>query len=249
MKHTPTIIRAALLGLLWLPLASFAGLKEDMIALDRAYVPALAVTTEGKLEESQRAMALLNKEWAEFKGKHAASQAGDEQWESDLAKIDDMIAEANKIVAGGVELVKAHEALEGVRFTLLDARARAKMPYFLDALTNYHDPMEAIVLTAKDKTPATFDDAEIVLIRNALPEAEKRWEAVRKTRIDAEYGFSEAQRENLAKLIANETQALETLKQALAGSDKAAVIKAAVGIKPPFAKTFMAFGDFEPVRR
>jgi hypothetical protein len=243
-----SIIRAALIGLLLFPLAAFAGLKEDMIALDRAYIPALAVTSQGTLEESQRAMALLNKQWAEFKGKHA-NRPQDKQWQADLTKIDGMIAEANKIVAGGKDLVKAHEVLEGVRFTMLEARTRAQMPYFLDALTNYHDPMEAIVLTAKDKTPANFGDGEIGLIKDSLADAEKRWAVVKQTRIDSEYGFSEAQRETLAKLIANESQALETLKKALAANDKAAVIKAAVAIKPPFAKTFMSFGDFEAIRR
>jgi hypothetical protein len=244
-----TAVRTALIGLLWLPLAAFAGLKEDMIALDRAYIPALAVTSQGTLEESQRAMALLNKQWAEFKQKHTGSLPKDKQWKSDLAKIDGMVAEANKIVASGKDLAKAHEALEGLRFTMADARKRAKMSYFLDGLTHFHEPMEAIVLTAKDKTPANFDDAEMKLIKDALAEAEKVWGVVRKTKIDAEYGFSDAQRETLAKLIANESQALETLKKALAANDKAAVIKAAGAIKPPFAKTFMSFGNFEPVRQ
>ncbi len=247
MTRIPSMIRAAFLGLLWLPLAAFAGLKEDMIALDRAYIPALAVTSQGTLEESQRAMALLNKQWADFKGKHA-NRPQDKQWKADLTKIDGMIADANKIVAGGKDLVKAHEALEGLRFTMLDARKRAKMPYFLDSLTNFHEPMEAIVLAAKDKTPADFGDGEMALIKESLVDAEKRWAVVKKTKIDLEYGFSEAQRETLAKLIANESQALDTLKKALAADDKAAVIKGAVAIKPPFAKAFMNFGNFEAIK-
>lgn len=249
MKRTSSINRALLLAALWLPLASFAGLKEDMVALDRAYIPALAVTTEGKLAESQRAMEQLNRQWATFKRQHAASKGGDQQWKTDLANIDRMIADANKVVAGGTDLVKAHEALEGVRFTLLEMRARSRMPYYLDALTRFHDPMEEIVLAAKDKTPETFGDADIAKIRAALPEAAKRWTTVKATRVDPAFGLGAEQRQKLDQLIANEDQALENLKQALAGNDKAALIKAAVAIKPAFARIYVSFGDFAPVRQ
>ncbi len=249
MKRNSAIARAALVASLCLPLLSFAGLKEDMVALDRAYIPALAVTTQGSLPESQRAMEILNKQWAAFKKQHAAAKGGDKQWQKDFAEIDRMIAEANKVVAGGTDIVKAHEALEGVRFTLLAMRARSKMPYYLDALTHFHDPMEAIVLAVKDKKPDTLSDADAAKIKEALPEAEKLWAKVKLSRVDPAFGLSTEQQQNLDKLIANETQALETLRQALAGSDKAALIKAAMAIKPAFAKIYMSFGNFAPVRQ
>jgi hypothetical protein len=250
IMKSPTIFsRALVLAALCLPLAAFAGLKEDMVAFDRAYIPALAVTAEGKLPESQRAMEQLNKQWAAFKKQHATTRGGDKKWKTDLADIDRMIAEANKVVAGGVDIQQAHNALEGVRLTMLDMRARSKMPYYVDMLTHFHDPMEEIVLLAKDKTPATFGAEEIAKLRAALPEAEKRWAAVKATRLDPAFGFNAEQQANLAKLVASESAALETLKQALAGDDRAAIIKAALAVKPPFAKIFMAFGNFEPVRR
>lgn len=248
MKIFTGIIRTTILAALCLPLAAYAGLKEDMIALDRAYIPALAVTTEGKLPESQRAMELLNKQWALFKKQHAATKGGDAQWSKDMAGIDRMIADANKVVAGGVDLVKAHEALEGVRMTMLAMRARSRMPYYLDALTRFHDPMEDIVLAAKDKTPETFADADLTKIRTALPEAEKRWAEVKATRVDPAFALSPEQQKTLAGLIATESEALDNLKKALAGNDRAALIKAAVAIKPAFARIYMSFGDFAPVR-
>jgi hypothetical protein len=249
MKRTLSVKSTLLLAALWLPLAAFAGLKEDMVAFDRAYIPALAVTAEGKLPESQRAMEQLNSQWAVFRKQHAATRGSDKKWKSDLADIDRMIAEANKVVASGVDVQSAHNALEGVRLTMLDMRARSKMPYFLDVVTGFHDPMEGIVLLAKDKTPATFGAEEIARIRAALPEAEKRWAAVKATRVDPAFGLSAEQQQNVANLIANESAALDTLKQALAGDDRAAMIKAAVSIKPAFAKIYMSFGNFEPVRR
>jgi len=249
MKSISIFNRALLLAALCVPLAAFAGLKEDMVAFDRAYIPALAVTAEEKLPESQRAMEQLNKQWAAFKKQHATTKGGDKKWKSDIADIDRMITEANKVVAGGVNLQNAHNALEGVRLTMLDMRARSKMPYFLDVVTGFHDPMEEIVLLAKDKTPDTFGAEEIAKLRAALPEAEKRWTAVKATRVDPAFGLNAEQQENVAGLVVNESAALNALKQALAGDDRAAIIKAAVSVKPPFAKLYMAFGNFEPVRR
>ena len=249
MKQHIGFLRALILPALWLPLVAFAGLKEDMVALDRAYIPALAVTTEGKLPESQRAMEQLNKQWAAFKQQNATIKGGDTQWKSDIAAIDRMIAEANKVVAGGVDLVKAHEALEGVRMTMLAMRARSRMSYYLDALTHFHDPMEDIVLAAKDKTPETFGEADLAKIRAALPLAEKRWAEVKAMRVDPAFMLSAEQQQTLTGLIASESAALDTLKKALAGSDRAALIKAAVAIKPAFARIYMSFGNFEPVRR
>jgi len=249
MKNTRPFKFAFLLMALGLPFASFAGLKEDMVALDRAYIPALAVTTEGKLPESQRAMELLTRQWTLFKQQNTAIKGGDRQWPKDMTDIDRMITDANKVVAGGVDLVKAHEALEGVRMTMLAMRARSKMPYYLDALTHFHDPMEEIVLAAKDKTPETFGEADLAKIRAALPEAEKRWAAVKATRVDPAFGLSAEQQQTLAGLIARESEALDNLRKALAGSDRAALIKAAVTIKPAFARIYISFGNFEAVRR
>ena len=249
MTSTSIFNRALLLAALCLPLTAFAGLKEDMVVFDRAYIPALAVTAEEKLPESQRAMEQLNKQWAVFKKQHAATKGDDKKWKSDMAEIDRMITEANKVVTSGVDIQNAHNALEGVRLIMLDMRARSKMPYFLDVVTGFHDPMEEIVLLAKDKTSATLGAEEIGKLRAALPEAEKRWAAVKATRVDPAFGLNPEQQDNVAKLIANESAALETLKQALAGDDRAAIIKAAVSVKPPFAKLYMSFGNFEPVRR
>ncbi len=249
MKSTSIFKRALVLAALCLPLTAFAGLKEDMVAFDRAYIPALAVTAEGKLPESQRAMEQLNKQWAAFKKQNANAKGADKQWKTDFADIQRMITEANKIVASGTDIEKAHEALEGVRLTMLDMRARRKMPYYVDMLTHFHDRMEEIALIAKDKTPATLSAEDVGKLRATLPDAEKRWADVKATRLDPAFGFNAEQQDNLAKFVASESAALEALKQALTGDDRAAILKAATAIKPGFAKIFKAFGNFGPVLR
>lgn len=241
--------RTLLLAVLCLPLTAFAGLMEDMVAFDRAYIPALAVTNAGSLPQSQRAMEQLNREWSSFKKQHASAKRNDKKWTADFAEIDRMIAEASKLVAAGADVHKAHEALEGVRSTFVEMRVRLKMPYYLDPLAHFHDTMEEITLLAEDQTPATLGAEQTAKLKAALVEAETRWAAVKASRVGPEFGVNAEQKQQLEQFLAGQTAALDTLKQALAGGDKAAQLSAARGIKPAFAKIYMFFGNFAPVRR
>ena len=250
MRNPLSIAGALLAAALWLPAAASAGIEEDIVALDRAYIPALAVTSQEKLPESQRAMALLNRQWAEFKQRNPASRPGDPKWPADVAGIDQFLAETDRIVAaGGSGLEHAHEVLEGIRATLMDYRTRNKMPYYLDVLTHFHDAMEEIALAAKDRTPATLGDEQIAKMKTALAAADQRWAAVLAARVEPAFAFTAARQQNLDQLLAGQTKALDTLREALAGSDRAAQLKAANGIKPAFAKIYMSFGDFEALRK
>ena len=56
--------------------------------------------------------------------------------------------------------------------------------------------------------------------------------------------MSEAQQAQFNKGMADVTQALSRLSDALRGADNAALLKAAAAIKPPFARTFTAFGRY-----
>ena len=57
MKARFPLAIAAVCAVLALP--AFAGLHEDMVALDRAYIPALALTNQPKPDASKRAKRIL----------------------------------------------------------------------------------------------------------------------------------------------------------------------------------------------
>jgi hypothetical protein len=157
-----------------------------------------------------------------------------------------MVAEAAGIVASDRKVTDAHEALEHVRDVLMKLRQRNRIDYFIDGLTAFHEPMEAIVLAAKDKTGDSLDAADIARIRKALPQAEQAWHRVAAAKLDAnDYMLTPAQADDARKLMTLENAALSALKDALAASDKARIAQAAVAIKPNFAKLFMIFGDFK----
>jgi hypothetical protein len=158
-----------------------------------------------------------------------------------------MVNEAVKIVASDRKVTDAHEALEHVREVLMKLRLRNRIDYFIDGLTAFHEPMEVIVLAAKDKSGDTLTEADIGRIRKMLPQAEQAWQRVTVAKLDAnDYMLTPAQADDARKLMTLETASLAALKDALAASDKARIAQAAVAIKPNFAKLFMIFGDFKP---
>lgn len=220
----------------------------DSARFDRAYIPALAVTSDQKPAPSLRAMALLNAEWARFRGAWYDAAPADPQWRADFDAVGARIAAADAIVARGTELVKAHEELEHVRLTLLALRTRHGIVHYTDLLTRFHEDMETIVLAAKGKTPETLTAADLQRIREHLPGALAVWRDVLAAPLDgALYGMDDRALAAVRAALLEEQRALEALQARLNEGSVPAVIAAAVAIKPPFARTFKQFGDFSQV--
>jgi hypothetical protein len=248
MKRIQTIVIAPMM-LIAILLTGFAAndIRQDMVKLDKIYIAALALTTQGKIAESRKAVDALQKEWQGFSKRHANAKPGDAQWKADFDHVNGMVNEAVKIAASSQKITDAHEALEHVRDVLMKLRQRNRIDYFIDNLTAFHEPMEVIVLAAKDKTADTLAEADIASIRKTLPQAEKAWQRVAAAKLDAnDYMLNAAQTDEARKLMAMENASLAALKDALTAGDKARIAQAAVAIKPNFAKLFMIFGDFKP---
>jgi hypothetical protein len=225
-------------------------LRQDMVMLDKVYIAALALTNQGKAAESRMAISRLAQAWEDFSARHRGANPGDAQWQKDFDTVAQSIRDAAGIAASDRNLLDAHEALEQVRFVMLKLRTRNGIQYFGDRLTEFHEPMEAIALAAKDKTAEALADGDIARIRSLLAEAGALWRGVMNAPFDADtYRLEPQQYEQARKLMQHEQQALAQLEAALGSGDKASIIKAAAGIKPPFAALYTSFGDFRPYRR
>lgn len=245
MTLASTLARSLLA--LWLPvvsIAAHAGLIEEMVALDRAYIPALALTTQGKAAESRRALEILEGRWVQFRSTPSGS---DPQWTADFATVQARIVQARDALASD-DPARAQQALQGVRYILHEVRSRAGVAYFLDAVLGFHEPMERIALAVKDRTPDTLSDSDLAQIRAALPLATQRWQGAAAQPVDAAWPLSAGQRRGIEELVSRQSAQLETLAQALAAGDRAAILSAAQALKPVFSRTYMAFGDFDAVR-
>jgi hypothetical protein len=225
-------------------------LHSDMVALDRAYVPALALTNQPKPEPAQKAIARLRAEWNRFKAAHAPAPPAFEAiaWAKRLREVEGAVAAAEVNVAAG-KGPAAHEDLERVREGQFAVRRGAGMAYFLDDLTMYHVAMEKLASPATAKTAATLTDADIAAIRVAPPEAERSWRAVVDIRGQvARHGLAADAEQAVQRDIDAQTQLLAEVGAALSAGDRGRVADKAMATKPAFSRMFQRFGDFSGLR-
>jgi len=218
-------------------------LLHDMVELDRNYIPALSLTSQGKLEPSKVAMEKLIPVWREFKNKYHFMERHDVLWKRDMDKVNNFIDSAYAIVKNGHDLNDAHEELEKIRFIMMGARDRNHIDYYVDKLNRFHEPMENLVLAVKGKNADKLTEQTVVSMRSELKTAQYLWEKVVNSQfIKEEFGFDESQAKKLARLKETESMALIALEEALDSGNKTAIIQAAKAIKPPYAKMYMMFG-------
>jgi hypothetical protein len=232
-------------------------LVQAMADFDKSYIPPLFHTSNNSKPLSFKSMAILKSEWARFSGAYYDYRSDSANWQSYFVTIEEAILEADHIVASCVadplcaNVVPAHEPLELVRLTMQELRIRNGFPKFnTDALTAYHEPMEAIVLTVKGKTPDMIDDETIAILYGYLDQSFFLWSKVEKCPLEPElWHFTEQQEKDYYTSLFQERLALETFKDALDSGSKLAIIQTGVAVKPTFIKAYTLFGDFARVMK
>lgn len=223
-------------------------LMKDFVSFDRAFIPPLALTNAEKLNPSKEAMGLLKENWDSFKAKQYNANPNDPKWKSDLDKVDQKIFEAAAIVRTEKNLSEAHEILEQIRFIFMELRKRNGIEYYIDYLSDFHEHMEAIMHTVQERDPASFSAKDKDYVAREFDQADKTWKRIETAAFDKDfYGFSDQRLARMKECLKLETEALNNLKKALEGEDKALIIKAAKGIRPNYAEIYKLFGDFERV--
>lgn len=216
--------------------AADSEMVQAMAQLDKVYIPALGLTGQaGDSPRTVQAMTKFKAVWEDFQDHWKDAPGMDERWKTDLAEITLMTKEAATQMEAH-QATKAHEALEGVRGTLLNARQRHQIVYYLDKLTLFHSAMEELLgLTA---------DTELSAYRNEWEKSAGLWQATHPELglIDNFQLTSPAQTQlnqqwsELNTLFQNGMIELTSGKK----PSNASIAK----IKPLFTKTFFLFGDF-----
>lgn len=231
-----------------------AGVLDTSIALDAVYIPALSLTNAkpgdtAAADKARAAMRRLDADWPtlrvallkDLSGRTPAQAAAARKT---LAQVDKALAESRKAIAAG-EYAAAHTALEDVRIDLMKLRAAQGVDYFMDRLTAFHEPMEVLALAGTTLKPQDLTPAKRAELEKTYAEARALWRGVEQNLPDVKaYQLSEAQQAQFSKGMADVSAAMTRLSDALRGSDHAALLKAAAAIKPPFARTFTAFGRY-----
>lgn len=226
------------IGSLLLASLAQASLLEEMVVLERAYVPVLALTNQpGKNAESAAAMQRFDRAWGAFRT--AAPTRSESSLTGVLDESEKHLAQARRDIGAG-QLKDAHEALEHLRHAFWKWRAGKGIDYFPDRLTAYHDQMELLA-------DAAMHAAERPKLASALQQARARWDEVLRMKFDAPlHGFDAVRQARLSELMAREGQVLTKLEQLGPGGDAAALAAEAKSLKGTFAQIYFLFGDFGP---
>lgn len=218
-------------------------LMQAFVGLDRDYIPALVSTQRGERQVAVAAMDRLQETWDRF-SEEWAEHDGSDLWGSTMEQVENHILQADALVdIEDGDLMDAHTALEEVRILLWDLRVDMNVEYYLDRLTAFHEVMEEIERAARADDPAAMD---LERIRELEIQATAQWQDVVDNPPDPHlFALSPEGLEAKIGMAAAVTEALERLTAALEGEDRAAIQRAARGIKPPFAELYMSFGDWK----
>ena len=237
-------VPAALTGADDTPKSTQATGTQVFAKFDEVYIPALALTNQEKAKPSAAAFKKLNQRWQQLQPELKQAIAADSRWPEELQQVDEAINAAAELVKQG-QLKQAHERLEMIRDLMMEARRRQAISYPLDTLSDFHAAMEDIVKPATKLTPDKVDDKYIGQLKELCARADEKWKTVEAVEFNfAEFGIDAAEATRLSEFIQSEREAINTLQAALKGDDRAALLAAAKGLKPPFAKAYMFFGDF-----
>ncbi len=215
---------------------------KDMAAFDRYYIPALYYTGQDEKEISVKKIMRLKAAWSDFKNKYSDSEKMG--WKREFVKINRYIEKADRAAAAGNDMARAHEALEEVRFLLLEARRKNKIDYIGDYLTDFHSGMEAVVSIVKNKSPKELKEENLKTINEISAGMLSIMRRVEKREIDKNvFKFSGGEKERLKEHAVALRKKLTLLNTACGAGDKKRVKEISVEIKPVFIDMFLMFGD------
>jgi hypothetical protein len=238
-----TIVLAALLSVA--PLGA-ATITDAMVTFDKAYIPVLALTSQGKAEPATKAIAILKALWPDWVKANTNAYA-DPGWARDIDRIGQIITRTEALMAKS-DLAGAHEALESVREILMAQRDARGVPYYVDGLNHYHAAMEELAAVTAGKSAASISADDLAKLGSLTPGARDLWARAQQAPFDAAvYGFAGPRAEELRRTMQGTLLSIEAVDQAVRSGDRAAVLKAVDGLKPAFTKAFLMFGDFDRV--
>jgi hypothetical protein len=238
MKRLKMVVLSVIVSLMVSTSVS-AGILEESVALDRAYVPALALTNQKDkaltmIEESMRRLEVA---WDRFvRNMRAGDQAG--TFNQAVAFSTAKISEAKDLVAAD-KRKEAHEALETVRLTFRKARIAANIDYLPDRFTAFHEPMEELAGLA------TKEGVDAAGLRKRLQQLSSLWGDIEKAGFDAKlFGVGTERAAKYEDQVRKEREILARLDDIIGSQNKETVAKMVISMKGNFAQTYVVFGDF-----
>ncbi len=235
------IVYVWVLATAMLAFAQDATFEQELATVEQYYIPALFVSGHGPKEKAPAAFQRFQQQWQQFTRKYHQTLQQD-PWAGAVQQINNHLQQAATLLQEG-KVFEAHRQLEPVRNILADVRHQLGNPTLMDALTEFHDHMEVIMKTVRQKSPEALSTTDIEKIKTHATAALRAWQKVKiGPREKAIYQLSDDQVAFLQRNIQVQQQTLNALKSALAQKNAADILKYARGIRSGFITVFRALG-------
>lgn len=232
----------ALIAAIYLTLvvSAHAGLMEESAVLERAYVPALALTNQPDrpLVAVKEAMRRLTAEWNKFVQNIATTDQKMPALKEAIAQSSASVKEAEGLVAAD-KRKDAHEALETVRMVFWKVRADMGITYLPDVFTAFHGPMEEFAdIASKSGT-------DLSTLKVPLNNLSDLWKYVENSPLDVQlFKVSPERAAKYREQIRKQREILVQLMGFIEAGNREAFAKVTGMMKANFAQAYFVFGDF-----
>ena len=124
-------------GFIGTPLA-IGAIQEDIIELDKRFIPVWYYASKMDLENAVAANQLLQAEWNHFSSNYQSLETADRLWKESFDLIGAWINESNKALKDG-NIQLAFVQLDHVKYEWINFKLQFGFNYFLDDLYDLHE--------------------------------------------------------------------------------------------------------------
>lgn len=222
-----------------------ASVVKTMIRFDQAFIPALAMTSKGDPEGSEKAMNILLSEWSVLKPELSAFFPNDKVVQDNITTVDRIIHDAAGKLTGGAELLEVHEILEMVKKPFVEIRAEKHISYYPDLLDAYHTVMEEILSITAGKSVSDITPQNMKMINDLAVKGVDQWTVIKRAGFDSElFGFNENKTANLMKSVKSGREEGIKFVSIVESGNIGAMLTEAATLKSYYTKVYLQFGNF-----
>ncbi len=225
------------------PVITFDILRS-MAKLDQFYIPVLAYTSTGNYSKALTAFKSLKSFWEKYKHSYKKYFFIDSLWNADFENMNEIFKSAEKQLKSN-NLKKVHETLEPVRIIQMRLRKRNGLPYFIDNLIKFHEPVEKLVRSVTEDKGKNIAAEKWLFYKELAARLNRIWKDVNIEKLNNKiFNMNKKNLTFINSSIQKEKTNLYKLNKIIASRNNAGLLKSAKAVKKVFADVFKSFGKF-----
>ena len=215
---------------------------EDMVKLDRAYIPTIYFLNQGETNKAQLAYNAFNKEWQHLsKGYRKAYM--EEDWSQTISLIDGHIKKSGEAFQEK-DYYWALCHLENARFEWTDLRRRYDFKYYIDYMYEFQMSWDVVIETVNDPVLCWLQWNEF---EQQVNDAEAAWKNLMNQPLDNQlFKFTDAEKEQFFLIREKTNDTWKAFKKEMDCANREYIAVMAYEMTNQFDLFLNHFGHFGP---